>query len=207
MSISPRHRSKRRRRIARVLLVGGLELAAAAALVSVIANSSSAPAGAADTPPLTTETVAAKPAAYRSRDIQVQGRVADWPERIKRRDEGTFVIEGARGARLLVVPAEAQRLQAFKVGTTCSCPAHWSSRPTASVSRAGRRAGPRSPSAPMHRRSSRPHGSGTCGDVTSMEGRGRANGGQRPWSRATEDGTMVGMGFLPGREHLRARAA
>ena len=118
MSISPRHRSKRRRRIARVLLVGGLELAAAAALVSVIANSSSAPAGAADTPPLTTETVAAKPAAYRSRDIQVQGRVADWPERIKRRDEGTFVIEGARGARLLVVPAEAQRLQAFKVGTT-----------------------------------------------------------------------------------------
>ena len=121
MSISPRHRSRRRRpRIARALLVGGLELGAAAALVSVIANSASAPAGAADTPPLTIRAVAAEPAVYRSRDIQVRGRVADWPERIKRRDEGTFVIEGARGARLLVVPADRQRLQAFKVGTTVS---------------------------------------------------------------------------------------
>jgi hypothetical protein len=119
--LTTRDRAKRRhrsRRVARALLVCGLELSVAVALVLVISNRASAPAGTATPPPLTTEAVAASPAAYRSREIHVRGRVADWPDRIKRRDEGTFVIEGTRGARLLVVPAGKQRLRAFTIGTT-----------------------------------------------------------------------------------------
>jgi hypothetical protein len=97
--------------------VGGLELGVAAALLLVITSSASAPVGAGEQPPLTTEAVAAAPASYRSRDIQVQGRVAAWPKRIRSRDRGTFVIKGTRGSRLLVVPADRQRLRAFMVGT------------------------------------------------------------------------------------------
>lgn len=87
-------------------------------MVLAVSDSASTPAGAASPPPLTTEAVAARPTAYRGRDLQVRGRVAAWPERIKSTDRGTFVIEGTRGARLVVVPAVRRRLRAFKVGTT-----------------------------------------------------------------------------------------
>ena len=122
MYTTPRHRSerrqRRRRRVARALLVCGFELAVAAALVLVISNSASAPAGTGEPTRLTTEAVAASPAAYRSRDLQVRGRVAEWPKRINSHDQGTFVIEGSRGARLVVVPADQRQLRAFTVGTT-----------------------------------------------------------------------------------------
>jgi hypothetical protein len=65
-----------------------------------------------------TDAVAASPATHRGGDVQIRGRVAEWPQEIRRRDQGTFVLEGSDGGRLLVVPADHERLRAFTVGTT-----------------------------------------------------------------------------------------
>jgi hypothetical protein len=89
----------------------------AAAGSSLLIRATPATPADAPNPPLKTETVAAAPASFRSQDVRVQGEVADWPTRIKHRDRGTFVMQETEGARLLVVPADGERLRAFKVGT------------------------------------------------------------------------------------------
>ena len=138
----------RQRRIARAALVCGLELGVAAALLLAITSSASAPVAAGERPPLTTEAVAAAPASYRSRDIQVQGRVAAWP---KRTGVATGDLRDQGHARLpaLVVPADRQRLRAFTVGTMITVHGSVVIPPKSMRLARRRRAARRSPSAPM----------------------------------------------------------
>lgn len=102
-------------RLARAGLLAALEIGLAFALLLLLRTT---PVPVAEAPkPLPTRAVAAEPASFRSQEVRVLGRVVEWPTRIKRRDAGTFVLGGAKDARLLVIPAGDARLTAFRVGT------------------------------------------------------------------------------------------
>jgi hypothetical protein len=113
-----REASRRHRyipRIARAGVLAALEIGVAVALLSLLRTTSVPVAEAPQ--PLTAQTVAAKPASFRSQNVRVVGTVLEWPTKIKRSDAGTFVLAGTKNARLLVVPADDARLTAFRVGT------------------------------------------------------------------------------------------
>ena len=108
------------RRGARAAVVLAFELAAAGALVQVVAAEPGASA-AAPSGPRSVQEVAAEPASFRGRpDVRVEGRVAKRPWRVASRDRSAFVLAGKAGGRLLIVPADGVRLQAFRIGTTVS---------------------------------------------------------------------------------------
>jgi hypothetical protein len=94
-----------------------LALEAGAALVLLAAiDSAPTPAGV-TTPTVGVDAVAAEPASYRSQTLRVRGRIVQRPTRVSARDRRAFVLDGARGGRLLVVPADEVRWPTFKVGT------------------------------------------------------------------------------------------
>lgn len=93
------------RRIPRALFVVGLEVAVAFALLATItadASVTEAPAA----PALGADAVAAEPAAFRAGEVVVAGRIQARPERVSDADRTAFVLEGADGGRLLVVPSD-----------------------------------------------------------------------------------------------------
>jgi hypothetical protein len=105
-------------RIARAGLVFMLEVGAAIALLLAIRTDPATPAPEPDRP-LSTTTVAAEPADYRSAPVRVQGAIAERPIRLSKRDRGAFVLEGEdERSRLLVVFADdAGRKPRLKIGT------------------------------------------------------------------------------------------
>ncbi len=117
MSVIPRDRAPRRRRprIVRSVLVLGLEAAAAFALISAISGTEAVPA-AVTVPPPTADAVAAEPAEFRDGEISVSGTIRPRPERVSADDRTAFVLEGADGGRLFVVPAEDAQLPHYRAG-------------------------------------------------------------------------------------------
>jgi hypothetical protein len=112
---SRRSGRRRARRIARAIMVAALEVSVAIALLLMLRGGPQPLA--AEPEPLNARAVAVEPASFRSQDLRVQGTIVDRPTRIKHRDAGTFVLEGAGAKRLLVVPAGDARLTAFRAGT------------------------------------------------------------------------------------------
>jgi hypothetical protein len=112
-----RRRARRRRalRVARAGLVGALEGAAVVAIVVVVRHAPDAPAEPAA--PLTAATIAADPAHYRSREVQIRGAIIDRPTRVAAKDDGAFVLASGHGGRLLVVAADDADLLTLRVGT------------------------------------------------------------------------------------------
>lgn len=104
-------------RLARLFLVLTLEVAVVLTLVSILDAAPALPSGEEAVATLEADAVAAAPADFRAGKITVAGQIQPRPERVSRQDRSAFVLEGAEGRRLLVVPAENERLPGYRAGT------------------------------------------------------------------------------------------
>jgi hypothetical protein len=105
-----------RLRLARAAFVLSLEIGVAVALVWVV---HAAPATLdPQEPAVGADAVAADPTSFRAGQTTVRGRIVERPLRLSERDRGAFVMAGATGGRLLVVPADGAPLLRIRRGTT-----------------------------------------------------------------------------------------